>query len=436
MTILLACPPEEAAALQVALSPYQLAADFHIGEVTGLPEMLQSGQYTQLVATAQLWPGPEELQANLGAGVVPTVICVPPTVTAEATQALHQLPALRGLLQWDGETLKGEIRPLPVPTPAGGDAYAAAQAPPLPAEPAPAPPPWAPESPLLTPPADPPLPVSPPATSAAAPPAGGWRCVAVWSLEGGAGKTTLALATAHAAADRNIPTLVISLAGPDMVPMYTGLHPRPGLMEWLAQGADGTAMSSVMRNDGRVSHVTGPPSTAELTAWHLETMHTPDRDLRSLVLQCAQAANSLIILDLGPSGDIATQALDVAMDLIVPVSCTFRGSMLLACALEQVAQQEFRSITAVLNRLRKGGGMSEQTFRRQIERSQLQRQPDSWVLIEDDLPGIQAIHDSGGQPHRSSSTLRAAAGALQELIFPVATATEPPPRRSLFRRRR
>ena len=348
--------------------------------MTGLPELLQSGAYTQLVATAELWDGPEQLQAHLGLGLVPVVICVPPGLTPEAAQTLQQLPGLRGLLLWDGLTLQGEIPPLPAPAAvaaSAGEASAGLPAYPPPAPQLPEPAPQLPEPAPLRP--EPELPVSPPPREVPAPPGGGWRCVAVWSLEGGAGKTTLALATAHASAALHIPTLVISLAGPDMVPIYTNMPPRPGLVEWLAQGADGTAMARVMRPDGPVSHVTGPPTTAELTAWHLETMHAPDRDLRALVLQCAQAGHSLIILDLGPSGDVATQALDVAMDLIVPISCTFRGSMLLACALEQVAAQEFRSITAVLNRLRKGG-MSEREFRRQIDRSQLRRLPDSWVL--------------------------------------------------------
>lgn len=431
--ILLACRPDQAAALQAALEPQRLGPLSPTGDAAGVPALLQTGPYTALVAEAQLWESPEALQAQLHAVPLPLVVCVPPGLTAEAAQTLQSLPTLQSLLQWDGQTLHGALPPLPAPVPAGSA--------PSPAAPGPGPQPVSTALPEVPPPPEtaPRAEAAPPAGEAAGPRGGGWRCVAVWSLEGGAGKTTLALATAHAGAAAGLPTLVLSLAGPDMVPMYTGLDPRPGLGEWLAEGADGAAMARVLRYDGRVAHITGPPTTAELTAWHLETLHAPDRDLRTLVLQCAQAGHSLVILDLGPSGDIATQALPVAMDLIIPVSCSFRGSMLLACALEQVAEvaQEFRSVTAVLNRLRPGG-MPESAFRRQIAHSQLRRQPEHWVLIDDDLPGIQAVHDAGGQPHRTSRTLQAAARVLQQLVYPVPLAPAPGPRRGrrLFRRRR
>jgi len=54
----------------------------------------------------------------------------------------------------------------------------------------------------------------------------GWRCIAVWSLQGGVGKSTLSAALALEAAERRLPTLLAGLGAPDVIPLRLGFK-RP-----------------------------------------------------------------------------------------------------------------------------------------------------------------------------------------------------------------
>jgi len=63
----------------------------------------------------------------------------------------------------------------------------------------------------------------------------GWRAIAVWSPQGGVGKSTVALALAMEALARRLPTLLVGLAAPDMTPLILeGILPEPNLLTWRA----------------------------------------------------------------------------------------------------------------------------------------------------------------------------------------------------------
>jgi hypothetical protein len=63
----------------------------------------------------------------------------------------------------------------------------------------------------------------------------GWRAIAVWSPQGGVGKSTLALALALEATARRLPTLLVALAAPDMTPLILeGILPEPNILTWRA----------------------------------------------------------------------------------------------------------------------------------------------------------------------------------------------------------
>ena len=65
----------------------------------------------------------------------------------------------------------------------------------------------------------------------------GWRSIAVWSVQGGVGKSTVAQALALDAANRRLPVLLVVLAAPDMTPLILGpknVRPEPNIMSWRA----------------------------------------------------------------------------------------------------------------------------------------------------------------------------------------------------------
>ena len=417
--------------LQSALQPYGWIASGSARNAAAVTALLAAQPWQAAVVDVMLWDGLDEMVAEVSTTPVTVVACIPLDLDAGVQQQLQQRlgPQLFAVVGWDGHKLHGELGQLPDPVPA---------APPVSGVqgfgPSPAPVPI----PQAVPPVTPVTPVGPAVPRAplpAGPPAGGWKCVAIWSLEGGAGKTTTALALAWACADRGIPVLVVSLSAPDMVPIYTGLDPVPGLLEW--QNRDGTAeaLTQVLRYDGRVGHVTGPQQPSELIEFVLRLGTPQVPGLPELVTLGALAGHSLVILDCG-AAELAGPALETAMELVIPVSCSFRGAVLLVRALELSARQQLKSITVLLNRVR-AGGMEPTQFQTMIRKAEPATMPQNWVIVKDDLAGIEGQHNVGGQPHRSSATLRAAAEALQELVYPLGVpAPSAPPRRGLFGRRR
>ena len=426
MTILVAASQPDI--LSAALTARRWAITGSAPNVPAVTALLAAQDWQVVVVEVTLWESPADMVTSLAPSQVPIVACVPPDLAEEPRAELRQHfgHQLLGMVDWDERELRGSLPVLPVVAAqaayAGGpDLGAGPQSPPPAGQGIPpGMPPAAPLPPQLTVPTPtPPLQLGPPA--------GGWRCVAVWSLEGGAGKTTTALALAHAAADRGIPVLLISLSAPDMVPIYTGLDPGTGLLDWQQMEGTAAALTQVLRIDGRVSHVTGPQDPSQLSEFILLSADPAMPGIPELVSQGALAGHSLVILDCG-SADMATTALSTAMELIIPVSCTFRGAVLLTRALALAAPQQLKSVTVLLNRIRQGG-MAPTKFQDQIKRAQTALLPDNWVMVRDDLEGIEGQHNVGGQPHRTSATLRTAAAALQELVYPLAAPEPPPPRR-------
>ncbi len=79
----------------------------------------------------------------------------------------------------------------------------------------------------------------------------GWRAIAVWSPQGGVGKSTVALALAMEALARRLPTLLVGLAAPRHDAVDPGRHPAGAQPPVLAPRPPWTACAQPCRSTAR-----------------------------------------------------------------------------------------------------------------------------------------------------------------------------------------
>ena len=392
---------------------------------------LATQPWTLIVCHADLWHGADDMVAGLAAAPVPLVTIFPRNLEMrEADAVTARLRRWHASLTWDHETgmLTGEVPPVPIAAALAAEPVQRPIAQPA-AHPVPATPPagagWVPNPsteprsqaiPAAT------MPTLPAVPEPAAPPgpaAGGLRCAAFWGIEGGTGATTLLMAVATAARDAHIPTVMVSLAAPCLIPAYGALQHEPGLLDWQAAAGAGEPdpLARALREHEGVGLIAGPGHRERLEAFRLEAAQRPELGLEALIADLTRSGYSLVLLDAAGSL-LERDALAVCNEVVAVCSCTYRGAVLLTHALAECAPRpNIRAVTAVLNRVRPED-WKPRKFTTELARAQ-ERQPDRWVTVNDD-PAIGSAHNAGRPAIDESDVLQAAAAELQALIYPVA----------------
>ena len=139
----------------------------------------------------------------------------------------------------------------------------------------------------------------------------GWRAIAVWSPQGGVGKSTVALALALEALARRLPTLLVGLAAPDMTPLILeGILPEPNILTWrAAPTVDGLRSAVQVHRKTGLHILVGFRDPVALGSY--EAQEGPSA-LTNLAYTAAQAGYGILILDVS-APEIAPAALSAAM---------------------------------------------------------------------------------------------------------------------------
>ena len=143
----------------------------------------------------------------------------------------------------------------------------------------------------------------------------GWRAIAVWSPQGGVGKSTVALALALEALSRRLPTLLVGLAAPDMTPLILdGILPEPNLLTWRADAHGGRpALGRAGASQDRAARPGRLPRPVALGSYEAQS---GPAGLSTLAYTAAQAGYGILILDVS-APEIAPAALSAANTLVL-----------------------------------------------------------------------------------------------------------------------
>lgn len=385
LSLLLASPShQELYASLSSDSRFQMVAATGLGdEVAGL---LQSHAPQAALVDARLFPRPSLLINALQAYSGVAVVVAPPQLDAHQETALRNIPCVAELVsvQHDARSVFDRLHQLAA-TPLRPSRSTQQ---PTPAIPFPS------------------LPANGTTT--------GWRCIAVWGLEGGVGKTTLARALAMDAAARRLQVLLVGLGAPDMLPLQAGLSPEPNLLSWrAAPSAEG--LQACLQKDGEVDVLAGFPSPPSLGEYAPESMDGPT-SLAALTGQAARLGYSVVILDVS-SQELAAPALAAANTLILVASPTIQGA-LAAVEAARLAHQECglppENCHLLVNGYR-SSTLSAELFLKST-RPSYPALPPLAAAVPDD-PAIEEALNSRRPPYYQSDPLRSGVQSLGDRLF-------------------
>lgn len=252
----------------------------------------------------------------------------------------------------------------------------------------------------------------------------GWRAIAVWSPQGGVGKSTLALALALEATARRLPALLVGLGAPDGLPLILdGIAPEPNILTWQSQPTVeglGRAVQTHKRTGQRI--LVGFRDPVGVGAFHAGT---GPGGLTNLAYTAAQAGYGLVILDVSTQ-ELAPAALSVANTLVLVGRADLPGIRAvlegLALVKDVMAGQHAipdAAIHLVLNRVRDTTLRPDEVVRfGQRERRDF---PPLAATIADD-PNVETAVNRLEAAYYGSDSLRRAAKTLGDLLFPAALA--------------
>lgn len=385
LSLLMASPSyEELYASLSSDNRFQMVAATQEGdEVAGL---LQTHAPQAALVDARLFSRPSLLIAALQAYSGVAVVVAPPQLDAHQESALRDIPCVAELvsLQNDARHVFDRLHQL-------------SATPPRPPHPAQQTAPAAPYA-------------SPPANGTTT----GWRCIAVWGLEGGVGKTTLARALALDAAARRLQVLLVGLGAPDMLPLQAGLSPEPNLLSWrAAPSAEG--LQTCLQKDGEVDVLAGFPSPPSLGEYAPESMDGPT-SLSALTGQAAHLGYPVVILDIS-SQELAAPALAAANTLLLVASPTIQGA-LAAVEAARLAHQECglppENCHLLVNGYR-SSTLSAELFLKST-RPSYPALPSLAAAVPDD-PAIEEALNSRRPPYYQSDPLRSGVQSLGDRLF-------------------
>ncbi len=250
----------------------------------------------------------------------------------------------------------------------------------------------------------------------------GWRAIAVWSPQGGVGKSTLALALALEAVARRLPTLLVALAAPDMTPLILeGILPEPNILTWrAAPTVDGLRSAVQVHRKTGLHILVGFRDPVALGAYEAQGGPT---GLANLAYTAAQAGYGILILDIS-APEIAPPALSAANTLVLVARPDTPGvhSALQAIHLvkDVMAGQHAippEAIYLVVNRARDTTLRPEEVVN--WGKGERRDFPALAAYVADDA-GIELAVNRREPAYYSSDTLRSAAHTLGNLLFPAA----------------
>ena len=253
----------------------------------------------------------------------------------------------------------------------------------------------------------------------------GWRAIAVWSPQGGVGKSTVALALAMEALARRLPTLLIGLAAPDMTPLILdGIQPEPNLLTWrAAPTVDGLRSAVQIHRKTGLHILVGFRDPVALGAY--EAQQGP-ASLTALAYTAAQAGYGILILDVS-APEIAPAALSAANTLVLVARPDTPGvySALQAVHLVKDVMAGQHAIPAeaiylVVNRARDTTLRPDEMVK--CGKDERRDFPPLAAAIADDASVELAVNRREAAYYRSD-VLRGAAKTLGNLLFPAAVAT-------------
>ena len=224
----------------------------------------------------------------------------------------------------------------------------------------------------------------------------GWRGVAVWSLEGGIGKTLIAWSLGTECVRRGLKCLVVGLGAPDILPLQAGLHPSPNLLQWHRAPRPET-VRDLLQHNGQLDLLAGFPSPRDLGTF-APTAMDGDSSLPALTVETARMGYAVTILDVS-SQELAAPALKAANCLLLVSSATARGAVA-AVEAWRLARQEVglpeTDCHLVLNRTR-SGQMSAREYTSTV-RSGLREMSEPVAEMPEEADLELALTQAGGQP--------------------------------------
>jgi arsenite-transporting ATPase len=246
----------------------------------------------------------------------------------------------------------------------------------------------------------------------------GWRAIAVWNLQGGVGRSTVAAALALEAAARRLPTLLVGLGAPDPLPLSLGLRADPNLSRWRTTPTAEGLKAGVQSLDG-LDLIAGFPSPLALTAYAPDALDGA-ASLSHLASTAAHAGYAVVIFDVS-AAELAPAALAAANTLVLVGLATLPG-ILSAVESVRLASETLgprhrlppQAIHLVLNRVRAATFSPEEVV--QNGSRLLSPFPPLAAAIRDD-PAIEEALNLRRPAYYHSDTLRQAARAVGDLLF-------------------
>lgn len=153
---------------------------------------------------------------------------------------------------------------------------------------------------------------------------GGWKCIAVWGLEGGVGKTRLTRALGQDCVRRGLRALAIGLGCPDVLPLGAGLDPTPNLSGWL-QNPQPETLQRQVQADGDLDLLAGFLSPPALDRFAMQALQG-DTSLSALTMQTAHLGYAGVLLDVSAQ-ELAGPALQCCNALVLVGTATAQGAV-------------------------------------------------------------------------------------------------------------
>jgi MinD-like ATPase involved in chromosome partitioning or flagellar assembly len=259
----------------------------------------------------------------------------------------------------------------------------------------------------------------------------GWRAIAVWSPQGGVGKSTVALALALEAVSRRLPALLVALAAPDMTPLILeGIRPEPNLLTWCAAPTAENLRASVQVHRKTGLHLlTGFRDPVALGGYEAQT---GPASLTRLAYTAAQAGYGILVLDVS-APEIAPAALSAANTLVLVarpdtpgIHSALQGLHLVKDVMAGQHAIPPEAIYLAVNRARDTTLRPDEVVR--WGKGERRDFPPLGAAIADDA-GIEVAVNRREPAYYASDALRAGARALGDLLFPAAAATPIAPAR-------
>ncbi len=255
----------------------------------------------------------------------------------------------------------------------------------------------------------------------------GWRAIAVWSPQGGVGKSTIALALALEATARRLPALLVGLGAPDGMPLILdGIRPEPNILNWTRLPTVDGLRSAVQVHRPTGQHIlVGFRDPVSVGNYEAQTGIT---SLTNLAYTAARAGYGIVVFDVSTQ-ELAPAAISAANTLVMVarpdlpgIHAVLEGIHLVKDVIADQHAIPDAAIHLVLNRVRETTLRPEEVVR--LGKRERRDFPPLAAYVTDD-PGVETAVNQLKAAYYASDTLRGAAKTLGDLLFPAALTSQP-----------